>query len=160
MWKKDKLLVLSNFFFCHYVFKKSSAAGASKTSIWGKGIQNICLQVGKCLLPLYDIILVNQSHFDLLHDMSFGTNKKIFDCSHYIYTMYLCHWRTVCYICLYKDQLCGWQWCSGKVMASHTKSRQFEPCDERILPWGFFHSIGSISGYVSRKQTIQHDLKA
>ena len=28
--KKEKLLVLSNFFFCHYVFKKPSAAEASE----------------------------------------------------------------------------------------------------------------------------------
>ena len=27
--EKEKLLVLSNFFFCHYVFKKPSAAEAS-----------------------------------------------------------------------------------------------------------------------------------
>ena len=29
-WQKEKLHVLSNFFFCHYVFKKSSAADASE----------------------------------------------------------------------------------------------------------------------------------
>ena len=29
LWQKEKLLVLSNFFFCHYVFKDPSAAGAS-----------------------------------------------------------------------------------------------------------------------------------
>ena len=29
MWQKKKLLLLSNFFFCHYVFKKPSAAEAS-----------------------------------------------------------------------------------------------------------------------------------
>ena len=31
MWQKEKLLVLSNFFFCHYVFKKLSAAEASES---------------------------------------------------------------------------------------------------------------------------------
>ena len=31
MWLKEKLLVLSNFFFCHYVFKKPSAAEASES---------------------------------------------------------------------------------------------------------------------------------
>ena len=31
MWQKEKLLVLSNFFFCHYVFKKPSAAEASES---------------------------------------------------------------------------------------------------------------------------------
>ena len=29
--QKEKLLVLSNFFFCHYVFKKPSAAEASES---------------------------------------------------------------------------------------------------------------------------------
>ena len=31
MWQKEKLLVLSNFFFCHYVFKKLSAAEVSES---------------------------------------------------------------------------------------------------------------------------------
>ena len=31
MWQKEKFLVLSNFFFCHYVFKKPSAAETSKS---------------------------------------------------------------------------------------------------------------------------------
>ena len=31
MWKKEKLLVFSNFFFCHYVFKKLSATEASES---------------------------------------------------------------------------------------------------------------------------------
>ena len=31
MWQKEKLLVLSNFFFCHYVFQKPSAAEASES---------------------------------------------------------------------------------------------------------------------------------
>ena len=31
MFQKEKLLVLSNFFFCHYVFKKPSAAEASES---------------------------------------------------------------------------------------------------------------------------------
>ena len=30
MWQKEKLHVLCNFFFCHYVFKKLSAAEASE----------------------------------------------------------------------------------------------------------------------------------
>ena len=29
----------------------------------------------------------------------------------------------------------------------------FESCDERVLPLGFFHTIGASTGYVSRKQT-------
>ena len=32
--KKEKLLVLSNFFFCHYVFKQPSAAEASKKRLY------------------------------------------------------------------------------------------------------------------------------
>ena len=31
MWQKEKLLVLSNFFFCRYVFKKPSASEASES---------------------------------------------------------------------------------------------------------------------------------
>ena len=31
LWQKEKLLVLSNFFFCHYVFKKPSAVGGSES---------------------------------------------------------------------------------------------------------------------------------
>ena len=31
LWQKEKLLVLSNFFLCHYVFKKPSAAEASES---------------------------------------------------------------------------------------------------------------------------------
>ena len=31
LWQKEKLLDLSNFFFCHYVFKKPSAAEASES---------------------------------------------------------------------------------------------------------------------------------
>ena len=31
MWQKEKLLVLSNFFFFHYVFKKLSAAEAPES---------------------------------------------------------------------------------------------------------------------------------
>ena len=31
LWQKEKLLVLSNFYFCHYVFKNLSAAEASKS---------------------------------------------------------------------------------------------------------------------------------
>ena len=31
LWQKEKLHVLCNFFFCHYVFKKPSAAEASES---------------------------------------------------------------------------------------------------------------------------------
>ena len=31
LWQKEKLFILSNFFFCHYVFKKPSAAEASES---------------------------------------------------------------------------------------------------------------------------------
>ena len=32
LWQKEKLLGLSNFFFCHYVFKKLSDAEASQSA--------------------------------------------------------------------------------------------------------------------------------
>ena len=31
LWQKEKLLILSNFFFCHYIFKKLSAAEVSES---------------------------------------------------------------------------------------------------------------------------------
>ena len=31
LWQKENLLVLSNFFICHYVFKKPSAVEASES---------------------------------------------------------------------------------------------------------------------------------
>ena len=43
-WKKEKLLVLSNFFFCRHVLKMPSAAEASESIciviviVWGKGL--------------------------------------------------------------------------------------------------------------------------
>ena len=37
LWQKEKLLVLSNFFFCPHVFKRLSAAEAS---ICGKGFKH------------------------------------------------------------------------------------------------------------------------
>ena len=41
--KKEKLLVLSNFFFCHYVFKKTSATEASKSVYMTVRVKtNIC----------------------------------------------------------------------------------------------------------------------
>ena len=38
LWQKEKLLVLSNFFFCHYVFKKPSAAEASESVYMREGV--------------------------------------------------------------------------------------------------------------------------
>ena len=43
---KEKLLVLSNFFFCHYVFKKMSAAEASE-SVYMKGRVNTFMRLYK-----------------------------------------------------------------------------------------------------------------
>ena len=38
-WQKEKILVLSNFFFCRHIFKRLSAAEASESVYtWGKGL--------------------------------------------------------------------------------------------------------------------------
>ena len=57
-WKtlcqKEKLLVLSNFFFCHYVFKKSSAAEVSKSVYMRERVNgDIDSEVEKNLVILY-----------------------------------------------------------------------------------------------------------
>ena len=39
MWQKEKLHVLCNFFFCHYVFKKPSAAEASESVYMRKRVK-------------------------------------------------------------------------------------------------------------------------
>ena len=41
MWQKEKLLVLSNFFYCHYVFKKPSAAEASESVYMRESVKAI-----------------------------------------------------------------------------------------------------------------------
>ena len=43
LWQKEKLLVLSNFFFCHYVFKKPSAAEASESVYMRERVKDIYL---------------------------------------------------------------------------------------------------------------------
>ena len=43
MWQKKKLLVLSNFFFCYYVFKKPSAAEASEIIYMRERVKKNCL---------------------------------------------------------------------------------------------------------------------
>ena len=39
LWQKEKLHVLCNFFFCHYVFKKPSAAEASESVYMWKRVK-------------------------------------------------------------------------------------------------------------------------
>ena len=50
LWQKEKLLVLSNFFFCHYVFKKPSAAEALESVYMrGKGsLLDMAMQTFLC----------------------------------------------------------------------------------------------------------------
>ena len=40
LWQKEKLHVLCNFFFCHYVFKKLSAAEASESVYMRERVNN------------------------------------------------------------------------------------------------------------------------
>ena len=49
MWQKEKLHILCNFFFCHYVLKKPSAAEASE-----RDIQEIC---GEKFKSVYESII-------------------------------------------------------------------------------------------------------
>ena len=41
LWQKEKLLVLSNFSFCHYVFKTASAAEASESVYMRERVKSI-----------------------------------------------------------------------------------------------------------------------
>ena len=41
LWQKEKLLVLSNFFFCHKVFKSRLLQKHQKVSTWGKGLSTL-----------------------------------------------------------------------------------------------------------------------
>ena len=43
LWQKEKLLVLSSFFFCHYVLKKPSAAEASESDYMRERVKVISL---------------------------------------------------------------------------------------------------------------------
>ena len=42
LWQKEKLLVLSNFFFCYNVFKKMSAAEASESIYMKERVKTAC----------------------------------------------------------------------------------------------------------------------
>ena len=46
LWQKEKLLVLSNFFFCHYFFKKPSAAEASESVYMRERVKEIVASNG------------------------------------------------------------------------------------------------------------------
>ena len=52
LWQKKKLLVLSNFFFCHYVFKKASVAEASE-SVYMRERVKLVLVVTSVKQPTY-----------------------------------------------------------------------------------------------------------
>ena len=55
----EKLLVLSNFFFCHYVFKKPSAAGQQKASIWGKGLNSFLYTTNLQQMALRLLVIIS-----------------------------------------------------------------------------------------------------
>ena len=58
MLQKEKLLVLSNFFFCHYVFKKPSAAEALE-SVYMRDRVNSTLAMGSSKYK------AGQHHFEM-----------------------------------------------------------------------------------------------
>ena len=59
MWQKEKLHVLSNFFFCRYVFKKLSAAEASE-SIYMRGRVKLNSKLDKYFFHLYIFLTLSQ----------------------------------------------------------------------------------------------------
>ena len=48
MWQKEKLLALSKFFYCHYVFKKPSAAEALKRVYIKARVNKLYVYVNGC----------------------------------------------------------------------------------------------------------------
>ena len=48
LWQTEKLLVLSNFFFCHYVFKKLSTAEASESIYMRERVKEVCWRLLQC----------------------------------------------------------------------------------------------------------------
>ena len=66
LWQKEKLLVLSNFFFCHYVFKKAVCCRGVRKRLYdgGKGLINeITIIVGSQLINI---------HLNLKHEYTFN----------------------------------------------------------------------------------------
>ena len=52
MCQKEKLHVLCNFFFCHYVFKKPSAAKVSESVYMRERVKQFGKRIPKVTLPL------------------------------------------------------------------------------------------------------------
>ena len=50
--QKEKLLVLSNFVFCLYVFKKLSAAEASENVYMRERVKTLCNSITQCSFSL------------------------------------------------------------------------------------------------------------
>ena len=54
LWQKEKFLVLSNFFFCHYVFKNQSAAKASESVFMRERVKKANGKlISYCLSPCF-----------------------------------------------------------------------------------------------------------
>ena len=58
--EKEKLLVLNNFFFCHYVFKKLSAAQASESIYMRERVKSISV-ISWRLMGKLPVLLVHLS---------------------------------------------------------------------------------------------------
>ena len=50
LWQKEKLLILSNFYICHYVFKKLSAAEASESVYMRERVMSTLVESGPGLV--------------------------------------------------------------------------------------------------------------
>ena len=55
-WQKEKLLVLSNFFFCHYVFKKLSAAEVSESVYMRERVKQTSIEVFSFCLNVFKAV--------------------------------------------------------------------------------------------------------
>ena len=76
LWQKGKLLVLSNFYFWHNVFKSRLLQRHQRASLCGKGLNNICAQV---ILRDFRIYLLWRWHFLSEHHPSQYSEGTLFE---------------------------------------------------------------------------------
>ena len=62
LWQNEKLLVLSNFFFCHSVFKKPSAAEASESVYMRERVKSIYTFISRDLMYFWLNVLLSAAN--------------------------------------------------------------------------------------------------
>ena len=77
LWQKGKLHILCNFFFCHYVFKKPSAAEASE-SVYMRERVNTSFDIRQRCILNNTHLLENVIFFFISYLMSFFHPKTTF----------------------------------------------------------------------------------